>query len=94
MTTQHDAETDEELATGEEIETDEETDEEPDYATKEQIEKLRGMAYDEQIAADGICLTYRQADSLGDDVIDWMRDRLGLAIRETDVCVLCTAGRR
>lgn len=58
-----------------------------------QIEQLRCMAVNattRAIAADGIELTYAQADDLGEVVLDWMTSRLGLSISETDSGVVAT----
>lgn len=61
------------------------------------IEQLRLMAVNDvtrAIAAEGIELTYDEADDLGEVVLDWMHNRLGLTISETDEGVVATPGRR
>lgn len=37
----------------------------------------------------GFNLTHEQATELGDEAMDWIRDRLGLTVTETDRCVEC-----
>lgn len=61
------------------------------------IEQLRLMAVNDvtrAIAVEGIELTYDEADDLGEVVLDWMHNRLGLTISETDEGVVATPGRR
>lgn len=56
-------------------------------ATEDQITQLRRHAVNDvtrEIMRDGIKLTWEQAHELGDEVIDWMRSRLGLGSRTTD----------
>lgn len=56
------------------------------YATDDQIQQLARRAINDttrEIAATGVALTWDQADDLGEQVLDWMRSRLGLRI-ETD----------
>lgn len=56
-------------------------------ATPEQITQIRRHAVNDvtrKIMESGVKLTWEQADDLGDEVIGWMRARLGLTSRTTD----------
>lgn len=56
-------------------------------ATPAQVTQLRRHAVNDvtrTIMTSGVRLTWAQADDLGDEVVQWMRDRLGLTSRTTD----------
>lgn len=60
-------------------------------ATTEQMSTIRRMAYDDaarEMAARGVEMTYAERDSLGDDRVDWLRNRLGLVADTTDTEVI------
>jgi hypothetical protein len=62
-------------------------------ATEVQIIQLRRRAVNDvtrEIMANGIKLTWEQADDLGDMVLDWMGKRLGLKSRTTDAGITFT----
>jgi hypothetical protein len=62
-------------------------------ATDEQIEQLRRHAVNDLtrlVAAEGILLTHDQADDLGEEVLGWMRGRLGVNLKSTDRGIECT----
>lgn len=62
-------------------------------ATEDQITQLRRHAVNDmtrEIMANGIKLTWEQADDLGDEVLDWMGKRLGLKSRTTDAGITFT----
>lgn len=64
-----------------------------DGATAEQMEAIRKRAYNSTaraMASHGVKLTWAQADTLGDDAMDWLRDRLSLKIKTTDRGVVGT----
>lgn len=55
-------------------------------ATEHQIAGIRCRAVNATtlaIAEQGIVLTHEQADALGCEAIDWLRNRLGLRVQET-----------
>lgn len=59
-------------------------------ATRDQITQLRRHAVNDVtrgIMARGVRLTWKQADDLGDEVLGWMKERLGLAMQTTDAGV-------
>ena len=59
----------------------------PAIATEAQIKQLRAHAVNtttREIMAQGVKLTWAQADDLGDETIDWMSGRLGLNKRTTN----------
>mgnify|MGYP003406173510 FL=1 len=63
-------------------------------ATQIQIDTIRARRVDaiaREMMAYGVGLTHEQADDLGDEAIDWLRTRLGLVVRTTDVAVVCEA---
>jgi hypothetical protein len=65
-------------------------------ATQDQITQLRRHAVNtvtREIMANGIKLTWEQADDLGDEVIDWMGKRLGLKSRTTDAGIIFSPTR-
>jgi hypothetical protein len=61
-------------------------------ASKAQMEAIEARAYNDvarEMASEGLELSYEQADSLGDDGIAWIEQRLGLRCTETDEGVEC-----
>jgi len=65
-------------------------------ATDDQLAQLRRHAVNtvtREIMANGIKLTWEQADDLGDEVIDWMGTRLGLKSRTTDAGIVFSPTR-
>jgi len=55
--------------------------------TKSQIRSIRLQAMDaaaEELARDGALVPHEIADTLGDDDWAWVRDRLDLAVEETE----------
>ncbi len=59
--------------------------------TEDQITQLRRHAVNDatrEIMWNGVKLTWEQADDLGQEVIDWMRTRLGLQTRTTDAGIV------
>lgn len=56
-------------------------------ATREQIETIELRAFNDcarEMARDGVGLTFKQADDLGGQALDWLSKRLGLRVTETD----------
>lgn len=63
------------------------------FATDEQLEQIRRNAVNSvtrDLASTGIKLTWEQADDLGDEPIDWLRNRLGLKSQTTDAGITFT----
>jgi hypothetical protein len=61
-------------------------------ASNEEIETIAARAYDDvarEMEAEGVELSYAQADALGDEALDWLRTRLSLDVQETDEGVIC-----
>ena len=62
-------------------------------ATEAQLATIRARRVDATARAmmvDGVTLTHAQAAELGDECLDWIADRLGLSVIETDIGVECT----
>ena len=60
--------------------------------TKEERETIEARAYNDcarAMAREGVTMTHKQADELGDEALDWLRNRLGLRVEETDCGVEC-----
>lgn len=56
-------------------------------ASREEMQTIRSRAYNDTaraMQAEGVELTHRQADDLGDEGLDWLRDRLGLTVTADD----------
>lgn len=63
------------------------------FATETQIATIRARRVDDTaraMMAQGVTLTHKQADDLGDEATDWIAARLGLRVTETDRGVECT----
>lgn len=61
-------------------------------ATEAQLDTIRTRAVNDEaraMMAGGVTLTHEQADELGGEALDWMRYRLALDIKETDVGTEC-----
>lgn len=61
-------------------------------ATREQLETIELQAYNDaarEMASDGVDLTHRQAERIGDTGIAWLERRLGLRCTATDDGVEC-----
>lgn len=66
--------------------------EDQEWATREEIDTIRARRVDDvarNIMRTGIMLTHRDADALGDDGLDWIRQRLGLSVTETERGTVC-----
>lgn len=62
-------------------------------ASRAQIQTILSARVDSvarKIEMNGLALTHRQADEIGDLGIDWLKNRLGLQVVETDHGVVCT----
>jgi hypothetical protein len=62
-------------------------------ATETHLATIRARRIDDTARAmmtEGLTLTYEQADELGDEATDWIEQRLGLSVAETDLRVECS----
>jgi len=65
-------------------------------ATEDQLVQISRRAVNattRKIMTDGITLTWDQVDSLGDEPLDWMRERLGLKVKTTDAGAVFSPAR-